>query len=1802
MKNLTFKAAMLNDSQPTVNRQSTDGQSQRHCKQTPLSKRWKVLMTLVFLFTFAIGNVWADYTPTAAALKEYIVKDVSKPGGDGRFTSMDGSNEGIYFLRSGGCSIDGTYGLKTYDSSTPTASGVVFYLSTSTKVSVKTTYAGNKVEASYSVYIKDVTLSQFEYMETGTKNNKNYTVDLSSATVNKTKNISVVPDKNAKDQYISTTKEDVAEWTLPSGAYFVTLSETTNPVTTAKICLTSVKLESASSTLTLNPNGGTFDVTGWTDNNNGTWSKTVTNGNVTLPTVTKEHHHGGWNVSGSTVTSVNVSENTTVSAVWAIDTYTVNFLNQDNSVFATEENVEWHKTVSAPATDPEAVGYTFDGWDFDFSTHITANTNIASKWLDAGVTYHTVTLNYDNGSANGSESVEDGTAFAQPADPSKTGYTFLKWVNADTEADYDFSASVTADITLKAIYTINKYTVNFLNKDASVYATELEVPYNTTVSAPATSPTVEHYTFAGWDFDFNTPITDNTDIASLWTAEQETLTFNSNGGSALADQNVDYNTVIAAPVSTRTNWTLEGWTLDPTAEPIELYDFSTPITSDLDFTAVWSRSAISGAIDEVVISDGTTLNTGGILSVAGNYQVKTGNGGIKFEGNIGTTADKFRYIEFTIPENKTAVVKTITLYDANAVIIRSDVSGGTSLNDNVFYVSDDVENYNKTLTPGTYYIGRKNNSAYLTYSSLNVYSAPIYATFMDGETQVAKIQASKNETLGNLFLNGALPVQVKAGHNFEGWFTEETAGTQVNAGTTISTSTTYYAQWTAKTTAITLDANGGTGSSVTATYGQVLPTFAAAVPADPTNYSLKGYYTEATDGVKIIESNGALIASTIYADADGKWINEDAALTLYAQYGENLNVKFYSESVQFGETVKVAEGGNAVAPVANPTKDGGYRFMGWSETEGGAVVDLGTITIDTDKDFYAVFEKEWTVTFNTNGGSTITEEKVLNGEVLAEPADPTRANWTFDGWKKGDVAYDFAAPVGEDITLVAQWTRNTSLGGEETVEIIVSKDDAKSVNLTAPVYGYDQSYDGNATYVLTGGKTGGTSGKRYVQFTIPAGYTGVVYYDITGSNNRYGVIANSSQATNYSATNNVAYFVAPNYLYTDALPADTYYATSIGGGLTINKLTVTLTSVPVTVNFDDAGVITAKEAMVGETLGNLFLNGALPAAVNVGGAGWYDADGNAVDASTVVTDAMTLTQKYPITAITLDPASKEIEQGESFVITPIVTPAYATEAIIWTTDDADIATVVDGEVTAVFVTKATENKNVTITATSASGTVNQTCEVTVTPSTLEEYTLTATEGTLLELADNQYLPLWLDGSQVGKTYTLYKDGVAIGMSDKEGTGAALGWTVNAVGEYVVKVGDYPMLGTVTMVAAGDKALFKVVFSNGFDAFIEGNTVTAYYMAGAEAPTIANAVGVTPADIQSVVINEGKIVVTATDGTIKNYDLVLEAVAPLTTFGEEQTFDGSENYVKSAAGWEDSKGWKFQKLNDADNRETRGLIREYFFFGPAKSASFTWKVSKKKGDDPCVAKVYVNGVEVMDAGTDNFEVALNKDGNNVVAFVSQQHNGDCGFEAVTLNADYMRTDMLGAGVYGTICVDHNVPVNQIFGISVYEFKGRDANNYGKLVFDEIIDGGMEAGKPYVFQARGDKFALLYGNMSVDEPVNTNGMYGTFEDITLYELTDVYYFAQKALWSCDGAIDLTIPANRAYVKLSELGYLPANNQPAPGRRRVTMAVNGEKVATGVGEIEASETPMKVMIDGQLFIIRGEKMFDATGRLVK
>ena len=197
------------------------------------------------------------------------------------------------------------------------------------------------------------------------------------------------------------------------------------------------------------------------------------------------------------------------------------------------------------------------------------------------------------------------------------------------------------------------------------------------------------------------------------------------------------------------------------------------------------------------------------------------------------------------------------------------------------------------------------------------------------------------------------------------------------------------------------------------------------------------------------------------------------------------------------------------------------------------------------------------------------------------------------------------------------------------------------------------------------------------------------------------------------------------------------------------------------------------------------------------------------------------------------------------------------------------------------------------------------------------------------------------------------------------------------------------------------------------------------------------------------------------------------------------------------------------------------------------------------------------------------------------------------------ADYTRPG-LTVGSLGTICLPSNVPAGHAFGATFYELVGKEPQ-YGKIVFDEILSGELEAGKPYLFQAQSDVLYCFYGTTIVSDPINTGAMKGTFVDMTLTDLTNIYYFAQKALWSCVDLTSLSVPANRAYVDMDGMPAISESN-PAPGVRRITLGVNGQNTATGVENIGTSEQPMKMIIDGQLYIIRGEKTYDAQGKLVK
>ena len=97
-------------------------------------------------------------------------------------------------------------------------------------------------------------------------------------------------------------------------------------------------------------------------------------------------------------------------------------------------------------------------------------------------------------------------------------------------------------------------------------------------------------------------------------------------------------------------------------------------------------------------------------------------------------------------------------------------------------------------------------------------------------------------------------------------------------------------------------------------------------------------------------------------------------------------------------------------------------------TEFNAVV-TGYKAVELEENVWQVVPVTCTVTFESNGGSSVASATVDGGSNVAEPAAPTRDGYTFAGWYLDEgltQAYDFSAPVTGDITLYAKWVEEGS--------------------------------------------------------------------------------------------------------------------------------------------------------------------------------------------------------------------------------------------------------------------------------------------------------------------------------------------------------------------------------------------------------------------------------------------------------------------------------------------------------------------------------------------------------------------------------------------------------------------------------------------------------------------------------------------------------------------------------------------------------------------------------------------------------
>lgn len=79
------------------------------------------------------------------------------------------------------------------------------------------------------------------------------------------------------------------------------------------------------------------------------------------------------------------------------------------------------------------------------------------------------------------------------------------------------------------------------------------------------------------------------------------------------------------------------------------------------------------------------------------------------------------------------------------------------------------------------------------------------------------------------------------------------------------------------------------------------------------------------------------------------------------------------------------------------------------------------------KSFTVTVEKKdqdvFTVAFNSDGGTSVGSQSILDGQKATMPANPQKNGYTFAGWYNGNIKYDFNSAVTSNLTLTAKWNK-----------------------------------------------------------------------------------------------------------------------------------------------------------------------------------------------------------------------------------------------------------------------------------------------------------------------------------------------------------------------------------------------------------------------------------------------------------------------------------------------------------------------------------------------------------------------------------------------------------------------------------------------------------------------------------------------------------------------------------------------------------------------------------------------------------
>ena len=584
---------------------------------------------------------------------------------------------------------------------------------------------------------------------------------------------------------------------------------------------------------------------------------------------------------------------------------------------------------------PTRAGYEFLGWydgeeKWDFEKNvITKHLTLTAKWKRLSFT---VKFESDGGSSVASQTVNSADKVIRPQNPTKENHVFAGWFDKDgAEWNFDFNR-VTDYMTLYAKWEpCPTFTVTF-NSDGGTATSPQYVVEGNKISVPET-PTKANNVFLGWylgnekwDFD-NDLVNGNVTLVAKWQVKKTyTVTFDSNGASAVPTQHVAIGgKATKPPTPDRQQLSIfVGWFCGETE-----WNFDTVITSDIKLTAKW--------INTYTIKFDTA---GAEESIPSAY---VNEGGFIQKPQDPTKANS-RFVGWFVEENKWN-------FATNKV---------TS---------------NVTLTAKWERI-------------------PTYTVTFDsnGGSPVSEQHVVEG---GYITDPGILE---REGFRFDGWYLGNEKWDFDNGP--VNGNVTLVAKWQVKKYAVTFDSNGGS----TVPTQHVAVGEKATIPPTPDRQQLSKFVG--------------------WFCGDTEWnfdtvITED--ITLTAKWINIYTIKFDTAGAEESIPSAYVDEGNLIIKPQDPTK-ANSRFVGWFVGEN--KWNFATNKVTGNVILTAKWEQipMYTVTFDSNGGSPVSEQRVIEGGYITAPKI-TRDGYRFDGWYISGTRtkWNFSDPITKNISLKASW-------------------------------------------------------------------------------------------------------------------------------------------------------------------------------------------------------------------------------------------------------------------------------------------------------------------------------------------------------------------------------------------------------------------------------------------------------------------------------------------------------------------------------------------------------------------------------------------------------------------------------------------------------------------------------------------------------------------------------------------------------------------------------------------------------------